>query len=60
MNLEGVGVSKLNCRAGWDVARKRKGEFDSDQQSPSRKMNICLGSESKGKEPQGNVYFYLL
>lgn len=35
----------MNCRAGWDVARKKKGEFDSDQQSPSRKMNICLGRE---------------
>lgn len=32
------------------MARKRKGKFDSDQQSPSRKMNICLGRERvKGK-----------
>lgn len=27
------------------MVRKRKGEFDSDQQSPSRKTNICLGRE---------------
>lgn len=27
------------------MARKRKEEFNSDQQSPSRKMNICLERE---------------
>lgn len=40
---------EVEFKAGWDVARKKKGQFDSDQQSPSRRMNICLKKRVKGK-----------
>lgn len=40
----------MNYKTGWYVARKRKGEFDSDQQSPSKKKKeYLLGERVKGK-----------
>lgn len=46
----------MNYKTGWYVARKRKGEFDSDQQSPSKKKKrVFAWRESKGKETQRKV-----
>lgn len=41
---------QVEFKAGRDVARKKKGGFYSDQQSPSRRMSICLRKKRvKGK-----------
>lgn len=42
------------------MARKRKEEFNSDQQSPSRKMNICLEREREYQERAPRESFVLL